>query len=32
LQSWDSDGMTFWVASDLNEAELRQFVSLYRQK
>jgi anti-sigma factor RsiW len=31
LQSWYSSGMTFWVASDLNEGELRQFVSLYRQ-
>jgi anti-sigma factor RsiW len=32
LQSWYSDGMTFWAVSDLNEAELRQFVSLYRQR
>jgi len=32
LQNWSSNGMTFWAVSDLNEAELRQFVSLYRQK
>ena len=32
LQSWSGNGMTFWAVSDLNEAELRQFVSLYRQK
>ena len=31
LQSWSSNGMTFWAVSDLNEAELGQFVSLYRQ-
>jgi anti-sigma factor RsiW len=31
LQSWSSQGMTFWAVSDLNEAELRQFVSLYQQ-
>jgi anti-sigma factor RsiW len=31
LQSWSSNGMTCWAVSDLNEAELRQFVSLYRQ-
>jgi anti-sigma factor RsiW len=30
LQSWSSDGMTFWAVSDLNEGELRQFVTLYR--
>jgi anti-sigma factor RsiW len=30
LQSWSGNGMTFWAVSDLNEAELRQFVSLYR--
>ena len=29
LQSWS--GMTFWAVSDLNEAELRQFIALYRQ-
>ncbi len=27
LQSWSSNGMTFWAVSDLNETELRQFVS-----
>jgi anti-sigma factor RsiW len=31
LQSWSSNGMTFWAVSDLNETELRQFVSLYRR-
>lgn len=31
LQSWSGNGMTFWVVSDLNETELRQFVSLYQQ-
>ncbi len=31
LQSWWSGGMTFWAVSDLNEEELRQFVSLYRK-
>jgi anti-sigma factor RsiW len=31
LQSWTSNGMAFWAVSDLNETELRQFVSLYRQ-
>jgi anti-sigma factor RsiW len=28
LQSWFRNGMTFWAVSDLNETELRQFVSL----
>jgi anti-sigma factor RsiW len=32
LQSWSGNGMVFWAVSDLNEAELRQFVSFYRQK
>jgi anti-sigma factor RsiW len=31
LQTWSSNGMTFWAVSDLNDTELRQFVSLYRQ-
>jgi anti-sigma factor RsiW len=31
LESWSGNGMTFWAVSDLNEAELHQFVSLYRQ-
>jgi anti-sigma factor RsiW len=31
LQSWHSQGMTFWAVSDLNETELGQFVALYRQ-
>jgi anti-sigma factor RsiW len=30
LQSWYRNGMAFWVVSDLNAAELSQFVSLYR--
>jgi len=30
LRSWSANGMTFWAVSDLNEAELAQFVSLYR--
>jgi anti-sigma factor RsiW len=32
LESWSSDGMTYWVVSDLNETELGQFVALYRRK
>lgn len=31
LQTWSANGMTFWAVSDLNENELRQFVSLYRR-
>jgi anti-sigma factor RsiW len=31
LQTWSNGGMTFWAVSDLNEAELREFVSLYQQ-
>jgi len=31
LQSWSGNGMVFWVVSDLNQAELRQFVSLYQR-
>jgi anti-sigma factor RsiW len=31
LESWSSDGMAFWVVSDLNERELRDFMRLYRQ-
>jgi anti-sigma factor RsiW len=30
LQSWWRNGMAYWAVSDLNEAELRQFVSLYQ--
>jgi anti-sigma factor RsiW len=30
MEYWPGNGMTFWAVSDLNEAELRQFVSLYR--
>jgi anti-sigma factor RsiW len=32
LQSWSSGGMTYWAVSDLNESELRQFVTLYRRE
>jgi len=32
IESWFRDGMTFWAVSDLNETELRQFVSLYKQR
>jgi len=31
LRSWSAGGMTFWAISDLNDAELAQFVSHYRQ-
>jgi anti-sigma factor RsiW len=31
LESWSSNGMTFWAVSDLNEPELRQFISLYQR-
>ena len=31
VESWSSGGMAFWVVSDLNEGELREFVRLYRQ-
>ncbi len=31
IQTWSTDDMTFWAVSDLNESELREFVSLYRQ-
>jgi anti-sigma factor RsiW len=31
MESWSGGGMAFWAVSDLNEAELSQFVSLYRQ-
>lgn len=31
LRSWSANGMAFWAVSDLNEAELGQFVSAYRQ-
>jgi anti-sigma factor RsiW len=31
VESWSSDGMTFWAVSDLNEGDLRDFVRLYRQ-
>lgn len=31
LQSWYSNGMEYWAVSDVNESDLRQFISLYRQ-
>jgi anti-sigma factor RsiW len=31
LETWSSDGMTFWAVSDLNEPELQDFITLYRQ-
>ncbi len=31
ILSWSGDGMRFWAVSDLNAAELRGFVNLYRQ-
>jgi anti-sigma factor RsiW len=31
LESWSSNGMTFWAVSDLNETELRGFVGSYRR-
>jgi anti-sigma factor RsiW len=31
LESWSSNGMTFWAVSDVNETDLRQFISLYQQ-
>jgi anti-sigma factor RsiW len=31
LRSWSANAMIFWAVSDLNEAELLQFVSIYRQ-
>jgi anti-sigma factor RsiW len=32
VQHWEASGMTFWAVSDLNEAELSQFVALYRSQ
>lgn len=32
LRDWAADGMTFWVISDLNDAELGEFVSAYRRE
>jgi anti-sigma factor RsiW len=31
IESWSSDGMAFWAVSDLNEGELRDFITLYRR-
>ena len=32
MESWSSNGMAFWAVSDLNEGELREFVTLYRSR
>jgi anti-sigma factor RsiW len=32
LRSWSANGMTFWAVSDLNDAELNQFIGLYRKE
>jgi len=31
LRTWSASGMTFWAVSDLNPAELADFVALYRK-
>lgn len=31
VESWYSDGMTFWAVSDLNEGELRDFVTRFKK-
>ena len=31
MRTWSANGMTFWAVSDLNQAELADFVSLYRR-
>jgi len=31
MRSWSANGMTFWAVSDLNQAELADFVSLFRR-
>jgi anti-sigma factor RsiW len=31
VESWWSEGMSFWAVSDLNEGELRDFITLYRK-
>jgi anti-sigma factor RsiW len=31
MMTWSASGMTFWAVSDLNESELRQFVTQYRR-
>jgi anti-sigma factor RsiW len=31
LRTWSANGMTFWAISDVNDSDLAQFVSLYRQ-
>jgi len=31
IQSWSAGGMAYWAVSDVNKADLRNFVSLYRQ-
>jgi len=31
MRTWSANGMTFWAVSDLNGAELADFVALYRR-
>jgi anti-sigma factor RsiW len=31
MVNWSADHMTFWAVSDLNDAELRQFVALFQR-
>ncbi len=31
MLNWSDNGMTFWAVSDLNDAEIHDFVSLYRE-
>ena len=31
MRTWSANGMTFWAVSDLNPAELADFVALYRK-
>jgi len=31
MRTWSGNGMTFWAVSDLNPAELADFVSIYRR-
>ena len=31
MRTWSANGMTFWAVSDINQAELADFVALYRR-
>ena len=31
MRTWSANGMTFWAVSDINQAELADFVTLYRR-